>query len=216
MRFRDRRDAGRRLAEALARRYGEVDGIVYALPRGGVVLGAEIAARLGAPLDLIIARKLGHPHNPEYAIGAVTEDGEVVANPRETAALPRDWLERRIESERQEAQRRHAVYLGGRPRFSPAGKTAIVVDDGIATGLTMQAAIRALQRQDPARIVVAVPVVPPDTAARLEREVDDLVALDIPDDYLGAVGAYYDEFPQVSDSEVVALLREAERAPPRR
>lgn len=207
MRFRDRRDAGRRLAEALAGKYAQEDVVVYALPRGGVVLGAEIARRLEAPLDLVIARKVGHPSNPEYAIGAVTEHGEVVVNPREVESLPRAQFERMVAAERTEARRRHEVYLGGRAPLAVAGKTAILVDDGIATGLTMEAAIRAMQRQHPARVVVAVPIVPPDTAANLEREVDDVVALDVPRDYAGAVGAYYDNFPQVSDSEVIELLR---------
>ncbi|HEX7045813.1 MAG TPA: phosphoribosyltransferase family protein [Burkholderiales bacterium] len=211
MRFKDRTDAGRQLAELLAGRYADIDGIVYALPRGGVVLGVEIARRLGLPLDLIIARKIGHPHNPEYAIGAVTEQGELVMNPREIESVRREWLAREIENERREAERRHAVYLGGRTPLSAAGRTAILVDDGVATGLTMQAAIRAVQRQNPARVVVAVPVVPADTAARLEREVDEVVALDVATDYFGAVGAYYDDFPQVTDSEVIGLLRTMER-----
>lgn len=209
MRFRDRRDAGRQLAQKLAAKYRGEDGIVYALPRGGVVLGAEIAQHLDMPLDLIIARKIGHPHNPEYAIGAVTADGEVVSNPLEVQYVPREWYERQVAAERQEAGRRHDVYLGGRPPLPASGKTAIIVDDGIATGLTMEAAIRAIHSQHPARVVVAVPVVPADTAAKLEREVDEVVALDVAEDYLGAVGAYYDDFPQVSDSEVIALLQAA-------
>ncbi len=209
MRFRDRRDAGERLAQKLAATYRGKDGVVYALPRGGVVLGAVIAQHLGMPLDLIIARKIGHPHNPEYAIGAVTASGDVVSNPLEVEHVPREWYERQIAAERLEAQRRHEVYLGGRPPLPASNKTAIIVDDGIATGLTMEAAIRAIHGQDPARIVVAVPVVPADTAAKLEREVDDLVALDVADLYLGAVGAYYDDFRQISDNEVIALLRAA-------
>lgn len=208
MRFRDRRDAGQRLAQKLASKYRGEEGVVYALPRGGVVLAAEITQRLGMPLDLIIARKIGHPHNPEYAIGAVTGGGEVVSNPLEVRRVPRDWYQRQIAAERQEAERRRQVYSGGRAPLSAAGKTAIIVDDGIATGMTMQAAIRAIRHQRPARMVVAVPVVPADTAARLEREVEEVVALDIAADYLGAVGAYYDDFPQVSDREVIALLED--------
>lgn len=209
MRFRDRQEAGRLLAEKLAEKYEKQAGIVYALPRGGVVLGVEIAQRLGMPLDLIIARKIGHLYNPEYAIGAVTEGGDLVTNPHEVESLPSAWFQRRVAAEREEARRRHEVYLGGRAPLAAAGKTAIIVDDGIATGLTMEVAIRAIHRQHPERVVVAVPVAPADTAARLEREVDDVVALDVPEYYLGAVGAYYDNFPQVSDSEVVALMRAA-------
>lgn len=206
-RFINRSDAGRQLAAQLVESYAGKDGIVYALPRGGVVLGVEIARRLRMPLDLIIARKIGHPHNPEYAVGAVTENGDLVRSPYEVGNIPEQWFQRQAAVEREEARRRHRLYVGGRAPLAAAGKTAILVDDGIATGLTMEAAIRALRRQQPEHIVVAVPVVPADTAAKLAREVDDVVAIDIARDYLGAVGAYYDEFPQVSDEEVVALLR---------
>lgn len=207
MYFKDRQEAGERLAVALGAKYDGEEGVVYALPRGGVVLGAAIARRLAMPLDLVIARKIGHPQNPEYAIGAVTEGGEPVSNRHELAQVGSDWFERQVELERREARRRHEVYLGARGPLSPADKTAILVDDGIATGLTMEAAIREMQRHDPKRIVVAVPVMPPDTAARLVREVDDVVALDVPGDYFGAVGAYYADFPQVTDEEVIAQLR---------
>lgn len=207
MRFKDRADAGQKLARPLVTKYGGQDGIVYALPRGGVVLGAEIAPRLRMPLDLITARKIGHPYNPEYAIGAVTERGEPVVSPRELANLSGEWFEAQVAAERREARRRHHVYLDGRAPLSPRGKTAILVDDGIATGLTMEAAIRELQQRNAGRIVVAVPVAPADTAARLAGTVDDFVALDIPEYFLGGVGAYYEYFPQVTDDEVLALLR---------
>ncbi len=207
MRFKDRTDAGVKLAGLLAEKYARADGIVYALPRGGVVLGIEIARHLNMPLDLIIARKIGHPYNPEYAIGAVTEHGAPVVNTDEVARLPQDWFKMQVKLQRQEAQRRHEVYLDGREPLSCRGKTAIVVDDGIATGLTMEAAIRDLKRRHPARIVLAVPVAPADTAAKFRGEVDDLVALDLPAYYLGGVGAYYDYFPQLADEEVIALLR---------
>lgn len=207
MRFKDRTDAGVKLARLLAEKYARAAGIVYALPRGGVVLGVEIARRLGMPLDLVIARKIGHPYNPEYAIAAVTEHGAPVANTDEIAQLPNDWFKMQVKLQRQEAARRHEVYLDGRAPLSCRDKTAIVVDDGIATGLTMEAAIRDLKQRHPARIVVAIPVAPADTAAKFRGEVDDLVALDLPEHYLGGVGAYYDYFPQVSDEEVIALLR---------
>ena len=207
MRFKDRTDAGVKLAGLLAEKYARADGIVYALPRGGVVLGIEIARHLNMPLDLIIARKIGHPYNPEYAIGAVTERGAPVVNTDEVARLPQDWFKTQVKLQRQEAQRRHEVYLDGREPLSCRGKTVIVVDDGIATGLTMEAAIRDLKQRHPARIVLAVPVAPADTAAKFRGEVDDLVALDLPEFYLGGVGAYYDYFPQVTDEEVIALLR---------
>ncbi|BAU49515.1 phosphoribosyl transferase [Sulfurifustis variabilis] len=205
MRFRDRAEAGRRLAAALA---GHVEGpgVVYPLPRGGVVLGAEIAAALRLPLDLIIPRKIGHPYSPEYGIAAVVESGEIVRNEAEVARVDASWFEQAVARERAEARRRRLLYLRGRAPVPVEGKTAILVDDGIATGLTMEAAIREAKRLRPARTIVAVPVAPPDTARRIGREVDAFVALEIPEFYLGAVGAYYDDFPQLTDDEVIGLL----------
>ena len=206
MRFRDRADAGKRLAQAL-KKYQNQDGVVYALPRGGVVLGAEVARALGMPLDLLIPRKIGHPLQPEYAICAVVESGEMVCNQREVARVDPSWFQQEVEAERQEARRRRELYLGGRAPAPVEGKTAIIVDDGIATGLTMEVSIRDARRRNPAHLVVAVPVAPPDTVERLSREVDEFVVLDPSPYYLGAVGAYYDHFLQVTDEEVVALLR---------
>ncbi len=207
MRFRDRREAGQKLAQALARYRGR-EGIVYPLPRGGVVLGVEIARALGMPLDLVIPRKIGHPYNPEYAICAVTEHGPPICNEREVAQVDPEWFRRRVEAERREARRRRELYLAGRMPLPAEGKIAIVVDDGIATGLTMRAAIQDVRSRRPARMIVAIPVAPKDTTDRLMREVDEVAALDVSDFYLGAVGAYYDEFPQLTDDEVILLLRE--------
>jgi putative phosphoribosyl transferase len=206
MRFRDRTDAGRQLAQALDA-YANRDGVVYALPRGGVVLGVEVARALRMPLDLLIPRKLGHPLQPEYAIGAVVESGERVINEREVARVDPRWFEQQVEAERREARRRRELYLGGRAPVPVKGKIAIIVDDGIATGLTMEVAIRDARHREPAHLVVAVPVAPPETVERLARTVEDFVVLDKSPYYLGAVGAYYDYFPQVSDEEVIALLR---------
>lgn len=206
MRFRDRTDAGKKLAQAL-KKYQNQDGVVYALPRGGVVLGVEVARELGMPLDLLIPRKIGHPQQPEYAIGAVVENGEMVCNQKEVASLDPQWLRQEVEAERQEARRRRELYLGGRAPVSAKDKTAIIVDDGIATGLTMEVAIHDARRREPGRLIVAVPVAPPETAERLAREVDEFVLLDHSPYYLGAVGAYYDYFAQVTDDEVIALLR---------
>ncbi len=206
MHFRDRSDAGKKLAQAL-RQHQNQDGVVYALPRGGVVLGVEVARDLGMPLDLLIPRKIGHPLQPEYAICAVVENGEMVCNQSEVARVDPQWFRREVEAEREEARRRRELYLGGREPVAVADKTAIIVDDGIATGLTMEVAIRDARRRQPAHLIVAVPVAPPDTVERLSREVDEFVVLDHSPYYLGAVGAYYDSFYQVSDEEVVALLR---------
>ena len=209
-RFKDRSEAGRKLADALDKKYAETPGIVYPLPRGGIPLGLEIARRLHMPIDLIIPRKIGHPFNPEYAICAVCENGGMVCNEWEVSQVDPNWFQQRLKSERAEARRRRERYLGGREPLPVAGKVAILVDDGIATGLTMRAAIRDLRQRHPARIVVAVPVTPKDTADLLAHEVDDLVALDIPDFYLGAVGAYYVDFPQISDDRALELLQLAE------
>jgi putative phosphoribosyl transferase len=206
MRFKDRTDAGKKLAQALNKFSGR-QGVVYALPRGGVVLGVEIAQALRMPLDLIIPRKIGHPVSPEYAIGAVVENGEKVCNEMEVARIDPEWFRREVERERQEARRRRELYLGGMKPAPVEGKTAIIVDDGIATGLTMEVAIRDVKRRRPAHIVVAVPMAPRETVDKLMREVTEVVVLDDSPYYLGAVGAYYDHFLQVTDDEVIALMR---------
>ena len=207
MRFHDRADAGRRLAEKLGD-YKNKNVIVYALPRGGVVLGYEIAKALNAPLDLVIARKIGHPRNPEYAVCAVTEDGARIRNEAEERSLDPDWFEEATKREIEEAKWRREVYLKGKEPPSAEGKTAIIVDDGVATGLTLRAAIEDLKKKKPKSVVVAIPVAPQDTANNIASEVDGLVTLEIPSVYLGAVGAYYDNFSQTTDEEVIELLEE--------
>lgn len=206
MRFRDREDAGRQLAEALKEKYKGREGVVYPLPRGGIPLGLEVARVLEMPLGLIIPRKIGHPFSSEYAICAVSEGGETVCNEREVAKVDPEWFKSRVEEERQESRRRRERYLPGRDPLPLEGKTAILVDDGIATGLTMRAAIRDARERKAAQVVVAIPVVPKDTAERLKLEVDDVVALSIDAFYLGAVGAYYDSFNQLTDEEVIAMM----------
>lgn len=204
--FLDRTEAGRNLANLL-KSYQKQDVVIYALPRGGVVLGAEVAKALQAPLDLVIPRKIGHPYNPEYAICAVTETGPLVCNKAEVVEVDKKWLKQAIHTERQEAKRRQALYLAGRPMIPVEGKIAIIVDDGIATGLTIRAAIGDVKKRKPAKIVIAVPIIPKDTAELLKQEIDKVVALDTPEYFLGAVGAYYENFPQVTDQEVMKLMR---------
>ncbi len=206
--FKDRIDAGKQLAEKLIQ-YKDQSPVVLALPRGGVVLGAEIAGSLDCALDLVIPRKIGHPANPEYAIAAVTESGALVVNEAEVGAVDPTWFEREKEAQITEAKRRRKVYLKGRKSIDLTGKTAILADDGIATGLTMQAAIREVEGKNPAKIVVAVPVAPHDIYEKIRAEVDDFAAIDVPDSFLGSVGAYYRDFPQVSDEEVVKILQQA-------
>lgn len=208
--FIDRRDAGKRLAAAL-KEYKGTDAIVYALPRGGVVLGFEIAKALKAPLDLVITRKIGHPANPEYAVCATTESGELLCDERERASLDPAWLKQAASRERKEATRRRKLYLQGAAHVSAAGKTAIVVDDGIATGLTIRAAVRSLRAERPKALIVAVPVAPHEVVEVLKKEADRVITLEDARSYLGAVGAYYDDFPQVTDGEVIQLIESLPR-----
>jgi predicted phosphoribosyltransferase len=178
------------------------------LPRGGVALGVVVARALGAPLDLLITRKIGHPMAPEYAVCAISDAGGLICNEDERAQLDPTWLGVAIARERAEAARRRVAYLRDHPPVPVAGKTALIVDDGIATGLTMRAAINEVRLRHPARVVVGVPVIPSDTAVVLRREADAVVALEIPSVFLGSVGAYYEDFGQLTDGDVMRLLHE--------
>lgn len=192
-----------RLAKALAR-YDSDDAVVYALPRGGVAIGAEVAKQLELPLSLVIPRKIGHPENPEYAVCAVTEEGELVCNEEESSKLDPKWLKAAATREQKEAKRRRAAYGGA--RIPATGKIALIVDDGIATGLTMRAAIRSLRKELPSEVIVAAPVAPREVVDYLRGDADDVVILDDTEPFLGAIGAYYESFPQVTDEEVVTLM----------
>lgn len=206
MRFRDRADAGEKLAEALEQYRGQ-PAVVYALPRGGVVIGAIVAKRLGLPLDLTIPRKVGYPASPETAMCAVAESGYRLCNEL-AQTVDAATLRRLVEEEIAEAKRRRELYLDNKPRPSVAGKTAIVVDDGIATGLTMRVALHELKQRQPAQVVVAVPVAPSDVVEQIRQKINEVVALQsIPSPYFGAVGAYYEKFDQVTDAEVIQFLR---------
>lgn len=204
--FANRQEAGKELAEKLKLYKDNQDVVIYALPRGGVVLGTEIAKILHVPLDLIITRKIGHPYNPEYAICAVAENGEMICNELERALVDQSWLEEEIQKETGEAKRRREVYLKGKPGVSSENKTAILVDDGIATGLTLEVAIQSLKKQHAKKVIVAIPVAPHDAVMRFEKQADKIIVLEDDINYLGAVGAYYEDFPQVSDNEVIELL----------
>jgi putative phosphoribosyl transferase len=211
MTFADRREAGRLLADRLLR-FKEGRPVVLALPRGGVPVGFEIARALAAPLDLVLVRKLGAPGQPELAIGALAlgEEAEFVTDPELLAALgvPSAELEAIKAREVREIERRRKLYLGDRKPLPVAGRTAILVDDGIATGATMRAALAATRKRKPARLVLAVPVAPPDTVARLSAEADEIVCLAEPRSFL-AVGQFYRTFTQLEDREVLDLLAQA-------
>jgi len=208
MTFSDRQDAGHQLARALER-YRADKSIILALPRGGVPVAEEVAKSLEAPLDLLLVRKIGVPWQPELAMGAVIDGDEpiVVCNDDvfHLAGVSDEDFEAASRSDLAEIERRRQRYLGERPRPEVAGRVAIIVDDGIATGATVRAAIRGLRRRQPAKIVLAVPVAPPNTAADLRGEVDDLVCLETPD-FFRAISLYYRDFSQVSDEEVIEIL----------
>jgi putative phosphoribosyl transferase len=207
--FADRAEAARALAQRLVEEHLEPPCVVLALPRGGVPIGAEIARRLKAPLDLLLVRKIGAPWQRELAVAAVVdgEQRELVIDEETAAATGADraYIEREAQAEWQEIERRRARYLRGRPPVPIAGTTVIVVDDGIATGTTMRAALKALRRRRPRRLVLAVPVAPHDTLLALEREVDRVICLVEPYPFR-AIGLHYADFHQVEDDEVIAAL----------
>jgi len=209
--FADRTEAGRRLAERL-RRLEDERPVVLALPRGGVPVAYEVAKALAAPLDLVLVRKIGAPFQPELAIGAVVdgERPELVINRGvvEEYGIPESYLEKERTRQLEEIERRRQLYLAGRPRAEIRDRTAIVIDDGIATGATMEAALRATRKAGPRRLVLAVPVAPPDTLERLRGEVDEVVCLMMPA-FLGAIGSFYRDFRQLDDGEVIRLLEQA-------
>ncbi|HUL02156.1 MAG TPA: phosphoribosyltransferase family protein [Gemmatimonadales bacterium] len=214
MLFRDRADAGARLAQRLTA-YRGINALVLGIPRGGVVVAAELARQLGAELDVIVARKLGSPVSAELAIGAVTANGGRFLNTDviEHLDVSEAYLDAVTKRERAEARRREGLFRGARPAPVVAGRTVILVDDGLATGATMRAAARSLRQSGVGRLVVAVPVGSREACAALRAEADELVCLHAPEDF-GAVGAYYEDFSQTEDEEVQRLLRDSATATP--
>ena len=211
MRFLDRSEAGRQLADKL-RHLKDKKPVVLALPRGGVPVGVEIASALAAPLDLVLVRKIGVPWQPELALGAVTDgehpqtyiDSELAA----ALAIPDDYVKEETARQVAELERRRHVYCAGRARVDIGGSTAIVVDDGIATGATMRVALQAVRRRNPARVVLATPVAAEETISKLRPLADEVVCADMPG-WLGAIGFYYRDFHQISDAEVTDILARA-------
>jgi putative phosphoribosyl transferase len=214
--FADRAEAGRLLAARLAGLQLE-NPIVFALPRGGVPIGAELARSLSAPLEITFARKIGAPDQPELAVGAVAGVGEAPeivlhAGLVQSLALTEEYILQSAARELAVIERQRTQYAAVRPTVDPKQRTAIVVDDGVATGMTMQAALRYVRRQEPARLIAATPVAARDAAAMLRREADDTVLLSAPRRF-GSVGGFYRAFAQVTDAEVVALLRACNAQP---
>jgi putative phosphoribosyl transferase len=215
MPFKNRAEAGHRLAVALAG-YKNQEPVVLALPRGGVPVAAEVAAALAAPLDLILVRKVGVPFQPELAMGAVVDGGAAIVVRNEDvirhAGIDDAGFAAVCEAEFAEIERRRQLYLGSRERVDVAGRTAIVTDDGVATGATTRAALRATRLRGPKRLVLAVPVAPTDSLAELREEADDIVCLEHYDMF-GALGYYYRDFRQVADKEVIEILQRFPRDP---
>ena len=214
-RFRDRTEAGQLLARALDEYAGRADVIILALPRGGVPVGCEIARRLRVPLDVFLVRKLGVPWHPELAMGALASGGVQVLNDDVVRAygIPQHVISAVAAHEQEELDRRAREYRGDRAFPSLAGRTAILVDDGLATGSTMRAAVAAVRKEKPAAIIVAVPVAAAQTCSELQHEVDRIVCLRTPEAF-SAVGAWYEDFSQISDDEVRALLSAATSSVP--
>jgi putative phosphoribosyl transferase len=205
--FSDRKDAGVQLTSRLKEYKDRAGVLVLALPRGGVVTGHEIARFLNVPLDIVIVRKIGFPGQPELAIGAVSETGTVVLNESiiSTYGVPKDYIEREISRQKEEISRRIKLYRKGKKLPSLEGKSIILVDDGVATGASIKAAITTLREEKLRKLIVALPVAPPGVADELEQMVDTFICIETPFDFM-AVGAYYRDFTQVTDEEVIELL----------
>lgn len=207
--FKDRYDAGRKLAAELIK-YKDENPVIVALPRGGVIIGFEIAKLLKAPLDVIVARKIGAPFYPELGIGAIAPNGIKILDKNLIKSLnvSERALEKIIEQETIEMKRRSELYREDATLSDLAGKIVIVVDDGLATGVTARASIMSIKEMLPKKIVLAVPVSPPDTAKEFRKEVDQFICLHEPQEFY-AVGAFYEDFRQISDEEVILLLKKA-------
>jgi len=206
--FKDRTDAGQKLAEKLEDYKGKKNVLILALPRGGVVVAYEIAKKLNLPLDLVVPRKIGAPGNEEYAIGAITETGEGIFDDAAINMLrvPKEYLDKKIAEEKKEARRRLKEYRKGRAPLKLKNKIIIIIDDGLATGLTMRAAIKSVKKQRVKQIIVAIPVTAKDSLKVIQEEADKVIYLDAPS-YFGAVGAFYENFDQTTDQEVIEIMK---------
>lgn len=205
MRFKDRLDAGNQLADKLHVKNPQ-NTVVFALPRGGVPLGLIVADKFDCPLDVLLAKKIVHPQFSEFAIGALAEKGELLLNPE--VQVEQDWINQETERVNKENQRRRNLYSKYIDKQAINGKDVIIVDDGIATGMTMFAAINGVQAEEPNSVTVAVPIIPKDTYQRLMDVANTVSYVEVPEYFLGAVGAYYQSFPQISDDEIIKMLQD--------
>lgn len=203
--FKDRQEAGQKLARILED-FKNKDAIVLALPRGGVVVGVEISKALSLPLDVVVTRKIGSPESEEYAIGAIDIDGDGVWNEAELGDVNKEWLDKEIEKEKQEAQRRQNLYRQDRTPLNLKDKIAVIVDDGIATGLTMRAAIRYAKKIGAQKVVVATPMASQKVIDEIKEEANEVRVFETPS-FFWAIGQFYENFPQVEDEEVINILK---------
>lgn len=210
--FYDRKEAGEKLAKRLEEYKNKEKTIILALPRGGVVVAYQVASFLNLPLDLVVPRKIGAPGNPEFAIGAITEDGEGIFNEEiiKEYGISQDYIKKTVAEEKKEAVRRLNVYRGNRPPLDLRDKEVILIDDGIATGQTMLAAIKSVKKKGAKKIIVAVPVAAPDSLKEIKKEVNKVICLHSPF-FFGAVGAFYQVFDQTTDEEVIELMEKAKQ-----
>ena len=210
--FKDRKDAGRRLLPKIKHYKEDPKAIVLGLPRGGVVLANEIAQGLGLTLDVVVPRKIGSPFNHEFAIGAIAEDGEGIFDQQtiSTYGISQDYIKKEVEKEKAEAERRLKLYRGSRPVLKLKGKTAILVDDGVATGSTMLAAIKSAKYRGAEKIVVAAPVIAQDSLKKIKKEADEIIYLQAPS-FFAAVGAFYEIFNQTEDAEVIEIMKKSKK-----
>lgn len=208
MYFEDRIDAGEKLARKLLKYKNDTDVIVIGLPRGGVPVAFEVSQTLNAPLDIVCPRKIGAPMNKEYAIGAITETGEGILNQNviEQMHIPQSYLDEEIAAQKKEARHRLDAYRSGMPPRNLSNHTVIIIDDGLATGSTMKAAIRSIKSEGAKKVIVAVPVAPPDSIEEIGKLVDEIICLEAPV-FFQAVGQFYSDFSPTEDDEVIQLLK---------
>ncbi len=206
--FKDRIDAGKQLADKLKEFKDNKDVVLLALPRGGIILAYEVAKKINAPIDIVVPRKIASPDNEEFAIGAISETGEGVFDDDiiSSYGISKEYIDQKVEEEKKEAERRLKVYRGDKEAINLKDKIVILVDDGIATGNTIFAAIKSVKSKKPKKIIVAVPVLPPDTIAPVEKLVDELIYIDAPPMF-GAIGKFYKVFGQTKDEEVVEIMK---------